>query len=365
MSAPNFLYNQLPTGITSPHDSTRQQVFSEMRPDFSDNSLTNISNGLRELGPELNRRSFREVVASATAGNASDCLEAGLRMWTGCTTPVDHDGAMNWLLRIASATHPDTQQPIQRSIRARALSLLANAQWEKATEDMAAWNIDAMYRAAWFANTCLELGLLTPCLLHIAKRTRTMMDHPNFQSQNWARFREFEYLWEALEAQEKVVNAKEAKRDKKVAATPLAYRCAAEGCGIEATKKSALSKCAGKCPMDQKPYYCSKECQRADWKRHKPICKHETMAKSAEGPELVNQAVVASKSTTAADIERGDSTLGDHLRTDGKETMIEMPAPGLPGGKIKMSSSTISPAFMKEIRQAAEDALHVVRDEVD
>ncbi|KAF8898207.1 hypothetical protein CPB84DRAFT_1780580 [Gymnopilus junonius] len=29
---------------------------------------------------------------------------------------------------------------------------------------------------------------------------------------------------------------------------------------------------AGKCDLDKKPSYCSKKCQKADWKNHKPFC---------------------------------------------------------------------------------------------
>jgi len=60
-------------------------------------------------------------------------------------------------------------------------------------------------------------------------------------------------------------------RDRKVARAPNAYWCATEGCGIEGTKKATLLRCAGKCEGANKPYYCSKECQRKDWKRHKPM----------------------------------------------------------------------------------------------
>ncbi|KAI0737301.1 hypothetical protein C8Q80DRAFT_1213512 [Daedaleopsis nitida] len=37
-------------------------------------------------------------------------------------------------------------------------------------------------------------------------------------------------------------------------------------------KGKQLKQCAGGCPPQLKPSYCSKECQRKDWVRHKPIC---------------------------------------------------------------------------------------------
>jgi len=58
------------------------------------------------------------------------------------------------------------------------------------------------------------------------------------------------------------VNKAAAKRDAKVSKAPLKYVCAADDCGIQATKKSGLLRCAGKCPVVYKPSYCSKECQK-------------------------------------------------------------------------------------------------------
>ena len=51
-------------------------------------------------------------------------------------------------------------------------------------------------------------------------------------------------------------------RAAKVARAPNAYVCATPGCGIAANQKKALMRCAGRCPMERKPHYCSKECQR-------------------------------------------------------------------------------------------------------
>ncbi|TFK84507.1 hypothetical protein K466DRAFT_567188 [Polyporus arcularius HHB13444] len=51
------------------------------------------------------------------------------------------------------------------------------------------------------------------------------------------------------------------------------HACAAEGCGVHVVHKQGLKACAGRCSPDVKPHYCSKDCQRKDWRRHKPFCK--------------------------------------------------------------------------------------------
>lgn len=38
--------------------------------------------------------------------------------------------------------------------------------------------------------------------------------------------------------------------------------CAADGCGVHAMHKQGLKACGGRCSLDVKPHYCSKECQK-------------------------------------------------------------------------------------------------------
>ncbi|EDR12672.1 uncharacterized protein LACBIDRAFT_311351 [Laccaria bicolor S238N-H82] len=39
--------------------------------------------------------------------------------------------------------------------------------------------------------------------------------------------------------------------------------------------KGSLLQCAGSCASIRKPQYCSRECQKADWKKHWKWCKKE------------------------------------------------------------------------------------------
>lgn len=66
--------------------------------------------------------------------------------------------------------------------------------------------------------------------------------------------------------------------------------CAAQGCNARGLRGSLLKECAGKCPVDLKPRYCSKKCQKeihvhprsrvlvrspnsAYWPNHKSLCR--------------------------------------------------------------------------------------------
>lgn len=69
-------------------------------------------------------------------------------------------------------------------------------------------------------------------------------------------------LWEVCDIRVTGLEGKKQKRHAEVAVNALAYVCAAQGCGVEATRKSALSRCAGLCALLAKPSYCSKECRK-------------------------------------------------------------------------------------------------------
>lgn len=83
----------------------------------------------------------------------------------------------------------------------------------------------------------------------------------------------FKGCWAAVQARLAYLNKRDAKMDLKRMQQPNRYRCAAPGCGIMADKGKMLQRCSGKCDTDKKPAYCSKACQLADWKNHRPFCK--------------------------------------------------------------------------------------------
>ncbi|KAJ7729106.1 hypothetical protein DFH07DRAFT_756952, partial [Mycena maculata] len=155
--------------------------------------------------------------------------------------------------------------------------------------------------------------------------------------------RSFKYLWLEYDKREAEMATEERKRLAKIAKAPNAYRCATEGCDIEATNKRTLLRCSGKCPGEYKPSYCSKECQKRDWPVHKQICKPGS--KATIGP-------ADSDSTIQVNIN-DPSVLDNEIRPDGGvERIIEFPHPDVPGGKLRIKSKSLSqvvlgPLFFK------------------
>lgn len=183
------------------------------------------------------------------------------REWTGYGAPKNRDSALErWACLVSS--EPDAP----RGIKARAHSCLAAGWFERATEDNKRWNIDSLYRAGNNANESISLGLISPGALRagFSIETQGFRRHEDnrFPGLNTDRFERLTELWEAIDARKEEVNKASAKRDAKVSRSPLKYVCSAEDCGIQATKKSGLLRCAGKCPVVFKPSYCSKECQK-------------------------------------------------------------------------------------------------------
>jgi len=317
-----------------------------------------ISEAMQGYSKGLNERTSQQVIEGASAGNAADCLEAGLRMFTGCGVDKNVQNAMTWWYGIAGK--PKQGGPtVSKKLRVRALSCLANGHWESRTTEADGpdvWNIDAVYRAASHANDAASLGFVSPAVLIIGLSTKQNMEEGQYPEFDAPRFHALEFLWEVVERREGELQREKERRDEKVAKAPNAYVCAAEGCGIEGTRKSGLLRCAGACPAESKPSYCSKECQTADWKRHKAICKpSETASSSKAAPDKEDNTAESSSQLPTPTIAAPTPKLADdsmHLRDDGREVRMEIPRLG--GGTTTISSRTMSPGFMKEFRNQIE-----------
>jgi hypothetical protein len=141
-------------------------------------------------------------------------------------------------------------------IHAIASACLAEAYFKSSYEPGDdAFEFDPLSKAGFYADISVALGLKSPGVLAFVSALNGADLRHHYL------FSKFKTLWDLLDQREREVKSEEEKRTGKVLKAPLAYRCAADGCGIEGKNKAALRRCAGKCPAAMKPSYCSKECQ--------------------------------------------------------------------------------------------------------
>ena len=228
-------------------------------------------------------------------------------------------------------------------------------------------NINFLYDAGKYANESVALGLISPATLMVAARIedigfRRPEDNKKFPEHSTERFGQLTDLWEAFDVRKAEMAEENLRREAKVSKDPLSYSCAAEDCGIVATKKSTLWRCGGGCPLGFKPSYCSKYCQKAvrfishtssdvvDWppqdrKRHKPFCKPDATESSVRP---------ANPSATATQRESGEpEDMSPERFKSGVERTIDV---NLGGGRIfQLASTTMGPQKMREVRDALKE----------
>lgn len=293
------------------------------------------------------------------------------RQWTGYGVPsVDKPAAAaGWTF---VAFH---QENVPVPLKARAYSLLARGWLDLAQQDSPkTLNISYLYDAGNCANEAVALGLISPAVLMVGSRIEAAgfrrPGQNKFPEYSTERFERFADLWEALDARKAELAEESLKREAKVSKDPLSYSCAAEDCGIVATKKSTLWRCGGKCPREFKPSYCSKYCQTAvsfpsipaswimvftflfpfqDRKHHKPYCR----------PDAKESSVRPTDSTSVATtIEQRPDPLEEDANSEkfqpGPERSINV---DLDGRNVQIASSTIPPHFLREMKGALRGGL--------
>lgn len=95
---------------------------------------------------------------------------------------------------------------------------------------------------------------------------------------------------------------------------------------------------SGPCDADKKPYYCSKECQRADWKNHKPFCRPGAECSVVDDGSKYNM----SDTAPAHKSEAG---------------ALQIPITFKDGKTILFSSSTMDVQMLKEMKELSEKEL--------
>ncbi|KAI0794733.1 hypothetical protein C8Q74DRAFT_592247 [Fomes fomentarius] len=322
---------------------------------------------LQEASDYLTKWQAPNLMERANYGDAAAILELAVRYLSGCGT---RKKSVEGTLYVTDAFTDPSCDPSRyvgntasRSLMAQAHSLAARSHYEKFLASPAERTdiqaderrfsrpetlrlgigqppLSSLALAAHHANESVKHGLVSPAVLLIGFKLRDLGEVLGVDVDRMNRAKRFRPLWRAISQRVDEIHAEERKRQRKADARPNQYACAAEGCGIRGEQRAALRACAGRCPADLKPSYCSKECQTKDWARHKPICKPGSSGKAPK--------VTADKTKMLELFELGQPDDGDdddggegesaaHPTTEDREVphgpprVIDIPAPNMPG----------------------------------
>ncbi|KZW01288.1 hypothetical protein EXIGLDRAFT_89788 [Exidia glandulosa HHB12029] len=307
---------------------------------------------LEKFSKEPSASETADLKAGAESGVPADRLEYAVRMLSKYGIKHEIPGQAYAELLLLAQPHL-RQEQVPRSIQARAFSVMSKIELDSANGKGGALNISDLLRAAQHADNAAALGFVSPAVLGAAMRAsdvraQVRSSGPKFAHalQHEPEFEKLENLWEVLDKHREDVARQAKKQEKKVAKAPSSYRCAAPECGIIATKKVAFFRCS-RCTAVEKAHYCSKDCQFADWKRHKPMCrppKNNTPQHEVEKPETDIH-------VTPNPLSEG--SLLDHPG-DGRTRSVQVADLPIPGGKILLTNSTLSPGGLKSVRDEIE-----------
>ncbi|KAH9851961.1 hypothetical protein C2E23DRAFT_869084 [Lenzites betulinus] len=313
-------------------------------------------------------------------GNPEVVLDMALRYLSGCGTRRQNvEGALFTLdalldpqcqpsSRYVGQLASDTTKAKAHAFAGQAYLMKLTAtpaehrrQTQLITGDRATHNL---LQAAQHANACAELGLISPVVLRIGFMMREVGVNHGVDLSTMVRSSLFRALWIAVNPRLEEIYAQErrtqARMDRR---SPSDFVCAAPGCGFRSEERTTLRACAGRCPRDLKPHYCSKQCQIKDWARHKPTCKpgsNGTTPVITDQGTMLNLSEVEDGETDARGSGQSRSSAGTEEETGerplahgppGPERIVNTVVPNAPRGSVQIRSNTLAPEALRSLRE--------------
>ncbi|KAJ6581545.1 hypothetical protein B0H19DRAFT_511626 [Mycena capillaripes] len=258
----------------------------------------------------LESKSTKEVQREADAGDDAAALNYAVRI--RCNIGVKPNRSLHhyYLLKVIQSETATKEQ------KSQAHGLLID--WFMTAHEVTYARY--MFAASHHANQSVILaGDASPAVLWFGSRKL----EPQAKEVT-ALSAQYKPLWSALDKRYEEVAKEHSRAEKKREKASNRYVCAAPSCYIQACKGGGLSQCAGPCDTPVKPAYCSKTCQRADWKNHKPFCR----------PGAPCSIIAKERDLPAA----GQGQSGE---------VLTIPFAGPGGRPMMLSSSTMTPEMLK------------------
>ncbi|KAF8832872.1 hypothetical protein HHX47_DHR1001358 [Lentinula edodes] len=297
------------------------------------NRSSNLMETLERIKTVTTSTSLEQVQRRADAGDSQHAIDAALRLKYGLKCTADRVLSRSYLIKAALNENANAQT------RSMAHSMLIF--WYTAgREDTVRARF--VFAAAYHANEavrlvsekatgsdeapvyCASANALLFAMNTIESLTKDMTVPELLVHSKW--------VIQASDERKAYMHLERLAAEKKMMKKPNRYRCAKFGCGIEADTGKMLSRCSGKCDADKKPYYCSKRCQKEDWKNHKLFCRQGAPC------SVIDPAT--------ATVSGGGTSQGS----------IRVPVHHADGTTSLLSTSTMNPEMLKEMGAALKDA---------
>ncbi|KAI0722193.1 hypothetical protein C8T65DRAFT_134783 [Cerioporus squamosus] len=268
-----------------------------------------------------------------------------------------------------------------RLIQLRAMAAIVytkfrSLNWSQQTESLSSLQDGFMFsQIADFADLCAMADFLPPIVIRVMSWFAMLNVRFGVDLRNKVpSMRKNKDIWKAWDGYVLDMASRERVRLAKVAKAPNVYRCAADGCDVQAVHKGAFKKCPGSCSGRNEAHYCSKDCQRKvcanmsltvlcdlmmimtqHWMVHRYLCTRDSpttiIDDDDDDPEWM-------------DIEIYDPTYDDddNLEDDavwatmeGSEILIDIPLSSVSWYRkdevLRIRTKTFSPAFLRSYKR--------------
>nr|VWO96276.1 N/A [Ganoderma boninense] len=325
----------------------------------------------------LSQHPFSTVISGIEDKDPEKLLDLGLRYYHGCTAEPSLTRALDaWEMITKEGQDSVPEEKLTASVLARAFSCLADAHMTlmhlafdgesvmrhdgsdrmlpSGERDPIMAN-DFMRAAAAYSDASAAFGMVSPVVLYVARWLTQIGERDGVNVRETERYKVYPHLWQAWDVRVAEMDEERRKREAKLGRAPTAYVCAAQGCGITAKQKKGLMKCAGKCPIERKPHYCSKNCQRKDWKSHKRYCKPDKELGDVPPPPPPEQPVDLDGIPR---LNYNPSDILQRVDYEGPDRSIEIPLAGPGKRTVTIHSRNFTPEAMRLMRDVivADDA---------
>jgi len=216
-----------------------------------------ISEGCRNRRVRL--RTTALVAIGALQGNVDDMLELAIRLWAGVDTDVDVQRGAKLFRRVYEGPFLPEKKGVAASL---VCYLFLNCDDPQAESR---WGTSGAFRnwvaALHFAAQTCRLGHFSFACNFVAETSLTI--GAEFQPTYDQELRE---ELDLVLAHRQTFQEETGYQPRK---PQICARC------LMMKPEGSLLRCAGSCARIRKPRYCGRECQKADWKKHRKWCKKD------------------------------------------------------------------------------------------